>query len=94
MDIDQSPRKKAVAIKYDSHVDSAPVVIAKGQGELADRIINVAQEYQVTIKEDPELVNYLYSVNLFDQIPVELYGVVAELLAFVYNLDQSAGKHK
>lgn len=94
MDIDQNPRKKAVAIKYDSQVDAAPVVVAKGQGELAKRIIKIAEEHQVTIKEDPELVNYLYSVNIFDQIPIELYGVVAELLAFVYNLDQNAGKRR
>lgn len=94
MDIDQNQRKKAVALKYDSNIDSAPVVVAKGQGELAERIIAVAQEYQVTVKEDPELVNYLYSINIFDQIPVELYGVVAELLAFVYNLDQKAERRR
>lgn len=87
-------RKKAVALKYDAAVDAAPQVVAKGQGEIAQRIIALANEHGVVIKEDPELVNYLYGVNIFDQIPVELYGVVAELLAFVYNLDQKAGARR
>jgi len=89
--MNDEPRKKAVALKYDATIDAAPQVVAKGQGEIAQRIIALANEHQVMVKEDPELVNYLYAVNIFDQIPMELYGVVAELLAFVYNLDQKAG---
>ncbi|MGE5454345.1 MAG: EscU/YscU/HrcU family type III secretion system export apparatus switch protein [Methylocystaceae bacterium] len=87
----EEPRKKAVALKYNAHEDAAPVVVAKGQGEVAERIITIAREHEIIVQEDPELANYLYGVEIFDQIPMELYGVVAELLAFVYHLDQKAG---
>lgn len=89
---EEENRKKAVALKYDAAHDAAPQVVAKGQGYIADKIIDIAQEHKVAIQKDPELVNYLYSVDIFDQIPVELYGAVAEILAFVYNLDQRAGR--
>lgn len=89
---DEEFRKKAVALKYDVTKDAAPVVVAKGQGEVAERIVAIAREHQVAIEQDPELLNYLYTIDIFDQIPVELYGVVAELLVFIYNLDQRAGK--
>lgn len=89
---DDEIRKKAVALKYDVTKDSAPRVVAKGQGEMAERIVAIAREHQVAVEQDPELVNYLYAIDVFDQIPVQLYGVVAELLAFIYNLDQKAGR--
>jgi flagellar biosynthesis protein len=76
--------KKAVALRYQPARDQAPVVSAKGQGRLADKIIALAQEHGVPIKEDPDLVEVLARLEVDQEIPPDLYLVVAEMLAFVY----------
>lgn len=84
---DKPPRamiKKAVALRYQPARDQAPVVSAKGQGRLADKIIALAQEHGVPIKEDPDLVEILARLEVDQEIPPDLYLVVAEILAFVY----------
>lgn len=78
----------AVALKYDVSEDTAPVVVAKGRGWLADRIVALAREAGVPVREDPELVEYLSVLDLYQEIPPQLYEVVAEILAFVYRLDK------
>ena len=78
--------KKAVAIKYDEKLDDAPKVVARGQRYLAERIIQLAREHNVYIKEDSELAEFLYSLNIGEEIPEELYAIVAEILAFVYRI--------
>ena len=79
--------KSAVALKYKSEADSVPKVIAKGEGLVAERIIELARENQVAIKEDPDLVEILSQVDINKEIPPSVYKVVAELLAFVYKLN-------
>jgi flagellar biosynthesis protein len=79
--------QKATALKYNSQTDSAPVVKAKGMGIIADRIIGIAKENNVPIKEDPDLVEILMQIDVDKEIPPELYKVVAEILAFVYRLN-------
>jgi flagellar biosynthesis protein len=79
--------QKATALKYNSQTDSAPVVKAKGIGIIADRIIEIAKENNVPIKEDPDLVEILMQIDVDKEIPPELYKVVAEILAFVYRLN-------
>lgn len=76
--------KKAVALRYEPSRDEAPSVAAKGQGKLAERIIALAREHGVPIKEDPDLVEVLARLEVDQEIPPELYLVVAEILAFVY----------
>ncbi len=76
--------KKAIALKYEKGKDNAPKVVGKGQGEVAKRIIEIAEENGIYIKEDPELVEILSTLDLYEEIPEELYKVVAEILAFVY----------
>ncbi len=83
-------RRKAVALRYDATSDAAPRVIAKGTGLLADRIIEIAQEHGIHIYHDPDLVTVLAKLNLDTAIPEELYRAVAEVLAFVYRLNQRA----
>ena len=78
-------RKTAVAIHYDED-DIAPRIVAKGKGEIADRIIAVALENNIPIQEDTVLAKALAQVDLEEMIPPELYNVVAEILAFVYRL--------
>jgi flagellar biosynthesis protein len=75
----------AAAIKYDDRKDSAPKVVAKGRGTIAEKIIELAQKNNVMIKSDPALVQILSKLDLDEQIPVELYKAVAEILAFVYS---------
>lgn len=86
---DEVLEKKAVALKYDIDADDAPKVVAKGKGYVAERIEALARESGVPIKEDKELVEYLNALNLYEEIPPQLYSVIAEILAFVYRLDRS-----
>jgi len=65
--------------------DQAPVVVAQGRGYIAERIREVARDSGVPLKEDSELVEYLMALDLYEEIPVELYAVIAEILAFIYS---------
>jgi flagellar biosynthesis protein len=79
--------KKAAALRYDRAKDSAPRVVAKGRGHVADAIIAVAREQGVPLHEDPNLVETLSALDLESEIPPELYRAVAEVLAFIYRLN-------
>lgn len=79
--------KRAVAMAYNAE-DGAPRVIAKGSGVNAEAIISLATESGVYVHQSPELVNLLMGVDLDEEIPPELYQAVAELLAWLYSLDQ------
>jgi len=82
-----NPTHYAVAIKYDPEVAAAPLVIAKGEGHLAARIKEVAKENKVEIVENKPLARMLYAnVDIGQMIPPELYQAVADVLAFVYQL--------
>ena len=75
----------AIALKYDPHVNGAPMVLAKGQDELALRIIRVGEENGVFITENRPLARALYeSCELDREIPAEFYGAVAEILVYIY----------
>jgi flagellar biosynthesis protein len=78
--------KKAVALRYNKETDSAPRVVAKGRGSVAEKILQIAKEYDIPLKEDPLLVEALSTLDLYQEIPSELYRAVAEVLAFVYRL--------
>ena len=78
--------KQAIALKYEA--PQAPVVVAKGQGVLAEKIIEAARENGVIIKENPLLAQALGAVELDDEIPVELYTAVAEIIGFVLSLQK------
>jgi flagellar biosynthesis protein len=79
---------KAVALKYDRKKDHAPKVIAKGRGEIAEKIIEIAAAYHLPRYEDKNLVKILEALELETEIPPELYRAVAEVLAFVYRLNK------
>jgi len=80
---------KAVALKYEPEkIDAAPYVVSKGEGEFAERIINIAKKHGVLVREDRELVEFLSKLEINEQVPPELYELVSELLAFVYKLDE------
>ncbi len=82
-----NPTHFAVALKYDLEIAKAPVVLAKGEDYLAQKIKEVAREHNIEIYENKPLARALYqSVEVGEEIPPELYQAVAEVLAFVYNL--------
>ncbi len=76
--------KKAVALRYRPHEENAPKVTAKGMGRIADKILDLAEEYGVPIKEDPDLVEVLAQIDVDEEIPPEVYVAVAEILSFIY----------
>ncbi|MDR1229635.1 MAG: EscU/YscU/HrcU family type III secretion system export apparatus switch protein [Azoarcus sp.] len=85
-----APRGEAVALTY-TPGDSAPTVVAKGRGLIAQEIIERAREAGVYVHESPELVSLLMQVDLDEHIPPQLYTVIAELLAWLYRIEAAAG---
>ncbi len=85
---EKKKREKAVAILYDENKSSAPQIVASGKGKIAEKIIELAREAGVHIQEDPNLVELLAKLPVGEEIPVELYQTVAEVLAFVYQVNE------
>lgn len=83
---------KAVALKYDVEGNKAPLVVAKGAGGVADKILSAAKEHGVPIYQNKTLASMLMAVELDREIPPELYQAVAEVLAYIYRLDQQLGR--
>ena len=79
--------KKAAAIKYVSEKDNAPRVVSKGRGYIADKILEVAKKNNIAIVEDAGLTEVLEALEVNTEIPPELYKAVAEVLAFVYKMN-------
>ncbi|CEH30577.1 MULTISPECIES: EscU/YscU/HrcU family type III secretion system export apparatus switch protein [Aneurinibacillus] len=83
----QSDRKKeptrAAVIRYDKEKDNAPVVVAQGRGDVARKIIEKAKESNIALQEDAFLLDNLFSLDLGNQVPPQLYQVVAEILLLV-----------
>ncbi len=75
---------KAAALRYERDTDSAPRVVASGRGEIAKRIIQIAREHGIPIHQDPDLIEVLSALELYEEIPPELYRAVAEVLAYIY----------
>jgi flagellar biosynthetic protein FlhB len=83
----RNPTHFAIALKYDSEKDRAPMVLAKGMDNIAFRIIAEAEKYNIPMIENRPLARGLYdAVEINMEIPEEFYKPVAEVLAFVYNL--------
>lgn len=81
-------RKKAAALKYEKSYGTTPVVTAAGVGYIADKIIETAKENKVPIVENKELADLLNNVDVGSCIPSELYEAVAEIIAYVMELDK------
>ena len=84
-------RKKAAALRYMPGKDTAPKVVAKGSGAIAERILSIAKEHNIPLKNDPQLVEVLSALDLYQEIPTDLYKAVAEVLAFVYKMTKKTG---
>ncbi|WP_420265095.1 EscU/YscU/HrcU family type III secretion system export apparatus switch protein [Candidatus Magnetominusculus dajiuhuensis] len=78
--------RKAAALNYKSGAEAVPRITAKGSGAVAEKIIEIAKANGVPLKEDKQLVEILSALDLYQEIPQELYKAVAEILAFIYTL--------
>lgn len=85
--------KQAIALQYNPG-DEAPIILATGKGELAEKIIEKAKESDVPLYKDDKLADTLSRLEIGDMIPPELYKVVAEILVFVDEMDKLKGKFK
>lgn len=81
--------KLAAALHYDETKDHAPRLIAYGKGDIAEQILQVAEENDIPLHQDTGLAQLLGNIELGAEIPEEAYHVVAEILTFVYRLSRS-----
>lgn len=84
----RNSREKAVALRYDKEKEESPRVVAKGEGNIADKIIALAKESNIPITEDRDLVELLSLVELDQEIPPELYSAVAEVISWIYKANE------
>jgi flagellar biosynthesis protein len=87
---DRPRRARAAALGYDPAHDRAPRLLARGDGHIAERILEIARREGIPIHESPALVDILSRLDLEEEIPTELYRVVAEIIAFVFRLQAAA----
>ncbi len=85
-------KRTAIALRYDIEKDIAPVILAAGRGEFAEEILKVAEDNKIPFYEDKGLADLLLKLEVDTEIPQELYVIIAEILAFVFRLDQMAAK--
>lgn len=88
---DLKKHKVATALQYNQKKDRAPKVIAQGKGLIAEKIIEKAQEHDIVIYQDEKLSQQLYNLSLGEEIPAELYHVIAEVLVFIAKADEAVG---
>ena len=85
---------KAIALKYDVAENTAPVVVAKGQGIIADNILEAAKKNYVPVYQNKALTQMLMAIEIDREIPPDLYQAVAEVLSYVYRADKLLGISK
>ncbi len=89
-DNNSNMQDRAVALGYRRGKDAAPRVKAKGRGRLAEKILALAKANGIPVKKDKALLDALYRLDINEEIPEELYRVVAEILAFIYRMNKLA----
>ncbi len=81
---------RAAVLAYDPLAPGGPRLVAKGHGEIAERMIAIARANGLALHQDAGLLNFLMRVDLDEQIPQELYVAVAAVLALVWNAEREA----
>lgn len=89
-EVGQPQDVEVAALRYDAGVDNAPQLVARGRGHVAARILALADEHELPVRRDPTLVSILGALDVGAEIPPDLYGVIAEVLAWAYHTDQAA----
>ncbi len=91
-------KNKAVALKYNADTDKAPVIIASGYGEIANKIINIAEQNGIPVYRDDSAASLMCMLDVGSPIPPELYEVIAaiycQLLKSTADLRNDKGKNK
>ena len=87
-------KKKATALQYNINKDNAPKMIAKGEHYLAQKIIEIAKENNIPIKEDRDLVELLSKLEINQEIPQDMYKAIAEVFSFIYKLSKENDEKK
>jgi len=87
-------KRTAIAMRYDIDKDVAPVILAAGRGDFAEEILKVAEDNRIPFYEDKGLADLLLKLEVDTEVPQELYLLVAEILAFIFRLDQMASKRE
>ncbi|NPA59844.1 MAG: type III secretion system protein [Epsilonproteobacteria bacterium] len=80
--------KKAAALRYDASKESAPRLLAKGNGKSAQNIIKLAKLHDIPIKKDEDLIELLSKVELDKEVPEAMYKAVAEVFSFIYKMSK------
>ena len=91
---DSAPSLEVAALRYDQGNDHAPKVVAHGRGHAAQKILELAEQHDVAVTKDPTLVSILGALDVGAEIPPDLYGVIAEVLAWAYKTDKQAGANR
>lgn len=86
MEASTKRHQQAVALRYQPKKDRAPLITAKARGELAERILELARQHDIPIRQDKNLLQILSRLDLNREVPPEVYTAVAEILAFIYRL--------
>jgi flagellar biosynthesis protein len=86
MEPNQRNPQQAVALRYQAKKDPAPKMVGKGSGYLAEKILELAKQHNIPIRQDKNLIQILSRLDLNQEIPPDVYKAVAEILAFVYRL--------
>jgi flagellar biosynthesis protein len=88
------PDVEVAALRYDADEDHAPKLLARGKGHTAARILELAEQHDLPVRRDPTLVSILGALDVGAEIPPDLYGVIAEVLAWAYHADQDAADRR
>jgi flagellar biosynthesis protein len=88
------PDLEVAALSYDASEDHAPRLVAHGRGHTAQRILELAEQHDLPVRKDPTLVSILGALDVGAEVPPDLYGVIAEVLAWAYHADQAAAEDR
>jgi flagellar biosynthesis protein len=80
---------KAAALQYTDGQSAAPKLVAKGTGQIAEKIIELAKAHGIPFHEDADLVEILEKIEIDTEIPLEVYAIVAEIFAYLYRTNQA-----
>jgi flagellar biosynthesis protein len=94
-DDDAAPDIEVAALRYDAEGgDHAPTLVARGRGHTAARILELAEQHDLPVTKDPTLISILGALDVGAEIPPDLYGVIAEVLAWAYYVDKDAAARR
>jgi flagellar biosynthesis protein len=88
------PDVEVAALRYDPTDDNAPKLVARGRGHTAARILELAEQHDLPVTKDPTLISILGALDVGAEIPPDLYGVIAEVLAWAYHVDKGVAEQR